>query len=299
MDISSATIKKLRDTTGAGMLDCKKALAETKGDFEAAIDFLRKKGLALAASKSGRVAAEGAIAVNVQGQNGALIELNSETDFVARNPDFQAVAAEIALIARVQQGAFSTLKVIVEPKITDLIATIKENIILRRGTHLSVIRGVIASYVHNTYVPNLGKIGVLVSLESIGDEQELYEVGKKIAMHIAATKPKALTVERLPEDVVAREKAIFADQARASGRSEEIVQKMIEGRMRKFYEESVLLEQVFVLDNKLTVKGYIASEEKRLGVEIVLKDYVYFILGDGIEKETTDFASEVMAQVKK
>ena len=298
MDISSADIKKLRDTTGAGMLDCKKALMETAGDFEAAIDFLRKKGLALAASKSGRVAAEGAVAVHVQGTKGALIELNSETDFVGRNPDFQSVAKEIATLACNQQCDCDTLKASVDAKITELVATIKENMQLRRSAILSVNKGVVASYIHNAYAPNLGKIGVLVALESEAAADALYDLGKKIAMHIAAVKPKALTVERLPADVVEREKSIFADQARASGRPEEIIQKMIEGRMRKFYEESVLLEQVFVLDGKLTVKEYIAAEAKQLGTDIVLKDYAYFILGDGIEKETVDFAAEVMAQIK-
>lgn len=298
MDISSADIKKLRDTTGAGMMDCKKALAETNGDFEAAIDFLRKKGLSLAASKSGRVAAEGAVAVHVDGTKGALIELNSETDFVARNLDFQALVKEIATLACKEQCDFSTLKASTDAKVTELVATIKENMQLRRSAVLSVSKGVIASYIHNAYAPDLGKIGVLVALESSAAADALYELGKKIAMHIAAIKPKALTVERLPADVVAREKAIFADQARASGRPEEIIQKMIEGRMRKFYEESVLLEQVFVLDGKLTVKEFIAAEGKRLGADIVLKDYAYFILGEGIEKETIDFAAEVMAQVK-
>lgn len=298
MDISSADIKKLRDTTGAGMMDCKKALAETNGDFEAAIDFLRKKGLALAASKSGRVAAEGAVAVHVEGIKGALIELNSETDFVARNPDFQALVKEVATLACNQQCDFETLKTSTDAKITELVGTIKENMQLRRSAVLSVSKGVIAAYIHNAYAPDLGKIGVLVALESAAAADALYELGKKIAMHIAAIKPKALTIERLSADVVAREKAIFADQARASGRPEEIIQKMIEGRMRKFYEESVLLEQVFVLDGKLTVKEFIAAEAKRLGADIVMKDYAYFILGDGIEKETVDFAAEVMAQVK-
>jgi elongation factor Ts len=298
MDISSADIKKLRDTTGAGMMDCKKALAETNGDFEAAIDFLRKKGLALAASKSGRVASEGAVAVHVEGAKGAVIELNSETDFVARNLDFQSLVKEIATMACNKQCDFDTLKAETDAKITELIGTIKENMQLRRSQILSVNKGVIASYIHNAYAPDLGKIGVLVALESSAPADALYEIGKKIAMHIAAIKPKALTVERLPADVVAREKAIFADQARGSGRPEEIIQKMIDGRMRKFYEESVLLEQVFVLDGKLTVKEYIAAEAKRLGADIIMTDYAYFILGDGIEKETVDFAAEVMAQVK-
>jgi elongation factor Ts len=298
MDISSADIKKLRDTTGAGMMDCKKALNETKGDFEAAIDFLRKKGLALAASKSGRVAAEGAVAVHVEGAKGALIELNSETDFVARNLEFQSLVKEIATMACLQQCDFETLKVSADAKITELVATIKEHMQLRRSQVLSVSKGVIASYIHNAYAPDLGKIGVLVGLESSAPADALQDLGKKIAMHIAAIKPKALTVERLPADIVAREKEIFADQARASGRSEEIIQKMIEGRMRKFYEESVLLEQVFVLDGKLTVKEFIAAEAKRLGMDIEMKDYAYFILGDGIEKETVDFAAEVMAQIK-
>lgn len=298
MDISSADIKKLRDTTGAGMMDCKKALAETKGDFEAAIDFLRKKGLALAASKSGRVAAEGAVAVHVEGTKGALIELNSETDFVARNLDFQALVKEIATIACKEQCDFDTLKSSTDMKVTELVATIKENMQLRRSSVLSVSKGVVASYIHNAYAPDLGKIGVLVALESSAATDALYALGKKIAMHIAAVKPKALTVERLPADIVAREKAIFADQARESGRPEEIIQKMIDGRMRKFYEESVLLEQVFVLDGKLTVKEYIAAEAKQLATDIVMKDYAYFVLGEGIEKETVDFAAEVMAQIK-
>jgi len=298
MEISSADIKKLRDSTGAGILDCKKALTETSGDCEAAVDFLRKKGLALAASKASRVAAEGTVAVHVNGLKGALIELNSETDFVARNPDFQSVAKEIATMACDQQCDFDALKTATDTKITELIATIKENMQLRRSAVLSVNQGTIASYIHNAYAPDLGKIGVLVALESLAAANDLIGVGKKIAMHIAAVKPKALTVDRLPSEVTEREKSIFADQARASGRPEDIIQKMIEGRMRKFYEESVLLEQVFVLDGKLTVKEFIAAEAKRLGTDIELKDYAYFILGDGIEKETVDFAAEVMAQVK-
>jgi elongation factor Ts len=298
MAVTAQMVKELREKTGAGMMDCKKALAETSGDFEAAIDFLRKKGLALAASKSGRVAAEGAVAVHVEGVKGALIELNSETDFVARNPDFQSLVKEIATLACSKQCDFETLKASTDAKVTELVALIKENMQLRRSVVLSVSKGVIASYIHNAYAPDLGKIGVLVALESSAAADALYDLGKKIAMHIAAIKPKALTVERLSADIVAREKAIFADQARASGRPEEIIQKMIEGRMRKFYEESVLLEQVFVLDGKLTVKDFVAAEAKRLGTDILLKDYAYFILGDGIEKETVDFAAEVMAQVK-
>lgn len=296
--MSAEAIKKLRDITGAGMLDCKKALAETNGDFEAAVDFLRKKGLALAASKAGRVAAEGAVALHVMGTKGALIELNSETDFVARNPDFQKVAEEVATLACETQCDFETLKTKTEVKITELVATIKENMQLRRSAVLSVDKGIVASYMHNAYAPDLGKIGVLVALESNADMNDLNEVGRKIAMHIAAVKPKALTIDRLPTDLVEREKAIFIDQAKASGRPDDIIQKMVEGRMRKFYEEAVLLEQAFVLDNKLTVKEFIAEKAKTFSTDIILKDYAYFVLGEGIEKETTDFAAEVMAQVK-
>lgn len=296
--ISSEDIKKLRDATGAGMMDCKKALAETNGDFEAAVDFLRKKGLALAASKAGRVAAEGAVAVCVDGTKGAVVELNSETDFVARNPDFQNLVKDVARIACNKQCDFDTLKNETDAQVTELVATIKENMQLRRSAVVSVNQGVVASYIHNAYGTDVGKIGVLVGLESSADAEKLRDIGKKIAMHIAATKPKALTVDRLPADVVEREKAIFADQAKASGRPDDIIQKMIDGRLRKFYEEVVLLEQVFVLDGKATVQEFIKNEAQALGTSITLKDYAYFVLGEGIEKETVDFAAEVMAQIK-
>lgn len=289
MTISAENVKKLRDITQAGMLDCKKALMETNGDFEAAIDFLRKKGKALAATKSGRSTSEGAIALCVEDNKGAIVELNSETDFVARNKDFQEVALNVAKIACESQLDYEKLLATryldesqdVKDKVFELVGKIKENISLGKSEVVSVEEGIIASYVHNAYAENLGKIGVLVALDSkISAKDKLKEVGKKVAMHVAAAKPRVLKAEDLTQDDLNREKEIYKEQARSSGKPENIIDKMVEGRIKKFYEEVVLLEQPFIFDTKMKVKEFIESSSKELGDKIEMKNFKLFIVGD-------------------
>ncbi len=306
-DISPALVKELREKTGAGMMDCKKALAETKGDLEGAIDWLRKKGLAAAAKKSGRVAAEGLVAVFCEGSRGALVEVNAETDFVGRNENFQAFASKAAEIAVFAKGDLEALKKAaypgsgktVEDELTHLVATIGENMSLRRAAYLEVSQGTVVPYIHNAAAPGLGRLGVLVALESSAPREKLEALGKKIAMHVAAAHPTALTIETIDPAAVNRERAIFREQALASGKPAEFVDKMVEGRLRKFYEEVVLEEQVFVMDGKTRVKDVIASTGKEISQPIRLMGFVRFSLGEGIEKTETDFAAEVAAQLKK
>lgn len=307
-EITAALVKDLRERTGAGMMDCKKALAETNGDVEAAIDWLRKKGLSKAAKKADRVAADGLVGVaSLERGNGmaaAAVEVNAETDFVARNELFQAAVAEITALA-VDADSVDALRQAktksgetVEDKLTNLIAKIGENMSLRRVSTLSVENGVVASYVHNAAADGLGKIGVLVALESTGDKAVLAELGRKVAMHVAAASPAvalAVDVNELSADVIEREKAVFADQARQSGKPEAIIEKMVEGRLRKFYEEVVLLKQVFVFDPDLTVEGAIAAAAKDAGAPIKLTGFVRMVLGEGVEKKEEDFAAEVAA----
>jgi len=284
-------------------MDCKKALTQTAGDLEAAVDWLRKKGLAAAARKAGRVAAEGLVAVATGGTAGAVIELNAETDFVARNETFQAAAATLAGLALTGSGEVEDLRRATYPgtghdvaaEITSLIATIGENINLRRSARLSVPAGVVTSYTHNALAPNLGTIGVLVALESTGDRDKLLELGRQIAMHVAAARPEALTVKDVDTSKLDRERAILADQARASGKPEEIIAKMVEGRLRKYYEEVVLLEQVYVIDNESKVGKVVEQAAKAVGAPVKVTGFVRFVLGEGIEKEASDFASEVAA----
>jgi elongation factor Ts len=259
-EITAALVKELREKTGTGMMDCKKALSETGGDLEAAVDWLRKKGLAAAAKKAGRVAAEGLVAVKAAGTRGSVVEVNSETDFVARNQDFQAYAAKVAGIALETGGDLAKLKAApygdgrtVEEQLTHMIATIGENMNLRRAHVLSVNSGVVASYVHNAIAPGMGKIGVLVALESTADAGKLAEIGKQVAMHVAATSPVSVSRNEVDPALLDRERNILADQARASGKPENIIEKMVEGRLRKFYEESCLLEQTFVIDGENSV----------------------------------------------
>jgi elongation factor Ts len=299
--ISANLVKDLREKTGAGMMDCKRALTETAGDFEAAIDWLRAKGLSAAAKKAGRVAAEGLVAAVVEGKNGVAVEVNSETDFVALNDKFQALVSEIAKLA-LGANDIEELKTIktasgknVEESVVEAVATIGENISLRRSARLSVNNGVIASYLHNVVTGNLGKIAVLVALESTGDATKLNTLGRQIAMHIAAAKPVALDQSGVDFELVEREKSIFVEQSKASGKPDNIIEKMVEGRIRKFYEEIVLLEQVFVIDGKTRIKEVIENASKDIGASIVLKDFVRFELGEGIEQEETDFAAEVAA----
>lgn len=308
-DITAAMVKELRETTGAGMLDCKKALVEANGDMEQAVDWLRKKGLASAAKKSSRVAAEGLVAVAVDGNKGAAVEVNSETDFVAKNEIFQEYVEDAAKVALHCNGDVEAMKAFVCPKcadsktfgerLTDMIAKIGENMNLRRAKVISVNNGVVCSYVHNAVRNGLGKIGVLVALESTADTAKLEELGKHIAMHIAATAPIALNIAGVAPEAVEHEKSIFAEQAKASGKPANIIEKMVEGRIRKFYEEVVLEEQAFIMDPDKKIKDIVADAAKECGTDIKLTDFVFFKLGDGLQKKEEDFAAEVAAQLGK
>ena len=302
-NITAEMVKNLREKTGAGMMDCKAALTETKGDFDAAVDWLRKKGLSKAAKKASRIAAEGLIGVRAEGKRGAVVEVNSETDFVARNETFQdfvraangnvfvvGTSVEKLLAAPHVSGALTTGEVL-----TNLIAKIGENMQVRRAAELSVSSGVIASYVHNAVTPDLGKIGVLVALQSSAPADKLMPLGKQLAMHIAAAAPLALSVNELDPKMVARERAIFADQARASGKPDNVIEKMVEGRLRKFYEESVLNSQIFVIDGETPIAKVLEKAAKDFGAPVQIAGFVRFAVGEGIEKEETDFAAEVKA----
>jgi elongation factor Ts len=304
-EISAALVKELREKSGAGMMDCKRALTESAGDIEAAVDWLRKKGLAAAAKKAGRVAAEGLIGVASNGKTGAVVEVNSETDFVARNDAFQGFVREAATAALSAGGDVEKLKTTAiasgaaaADALTALVAKIGENMSLRRTIALTVTDGVVATYVHSSVSPGLGKIGVLVALESAGDKDKLTALGKQIAMHIAAANPQSLDITSVDPTVLAREKAVLAEQAAASGKPPAVVEKMVEGRVRKYYEETVLLEQVYVVDGETRVKDVVAKAAKDLGTAVVLKGFVRYGLGEGIEKKTEDFAAEVAAQLK-
>ncbi|WP_428672667.1 translation elongation factor Ts [Roseibium sp.] len=301
MSITAAMVKELREKSGAGMMDCKTALTETGGDMEAAVDWLRTKGLAKAAKKAGRVAAEGLVGVASEGTKAAVIELNSETDFVARNEGFQELVSKVAKVAISTDGTLEAISAAdldgkpVSDAITDAIATIGENMTLRRTAVLSVSEGVVASYVHGAVSEGLGKIGVLVALASSGDKDKLNALGRQIAMHVAATSPLALNTAELDPAVVEREKAVFSEQARESGKPENIIEKMVEGRLRKFYEEVTLEKQAFVINPDQTVEQAVEALAKELGTEVKLSGFVRFALGEGIEKEEQDFAAEVAA----
>jgi len=301
-DISASIIKELREITGAGMMDCKKALTETKGVMQEAVDWLRKKGLAAAAKKSGRVAAEGLVAVATEGTKGAIIELNAETDFVARNDQFQALAKTIVGLALESGQDIEKLRQAkdksgstVSDLVAHLVGTIGENMNLRRSAKLEVSKGIIASYIHSAVAPGLGKIGVLVALESEGDKAQLETLGKQIAMHIAAAKPDALSVAEVDPEKLARERSVLKEQAMASGKPADIAEKMVEGRIRKYYEEVVLLEQIYVMDNKSKVSQVVAETAKTLGKPVKVTGFVHYKLGEGIEKQESDFAAEVKA----
>jgi len=305
-EITAALVKELREKSGVGMMDCKKALSENAGDMDAALDWLRAKGLSKAAKKADRVAAEGLVAVaqsrDGKAQVGALVELNAETDFVARNDLFQAAArgaAQAALSAADDVEAVKTATTpageVVSDVITGLIATIGENMVLRRSARFAVSEGVVAAYVHNAIAPDLGRMGVLVALESSADTDKLNELGRKIGMHVAATAPLALTVEEVDPAAVERERAIFAEQAAESGKPANVVEKMIEGRIRKFYEEVVLLKQAFVMNPDQTVEQLIAEQAKALGAPIRIVGFKRLALGEGVEKKVDDFAGEVAA----
>ncbi|MCF8466961.1 MAG: translation elongation factor Ts [Sneathiella sp.] len=304
--ITAGMVKELRTTSGAGMMDCKKALTETDGDIQAAIDWLRTKGLATAAKKSGRVAAEGLVAVTASGNSGAVVEVNAETDFVGRNEDFQKLVMGIASVAAekgddidgIKAAKFPDSSGTVEEKLTEAIATIGENMNLRRATTLNVDKGVVASYVHNSVADGLGKIGILVALKSEGDTAALATLGKQIAMHVAATSPQSISVADLDPAAVERERAVLSQQARESGKPEEIIGKMVEGRLSKFYKDVVLLEQTFVVDGENTVKAAIDLVAKQIGSPIEVTGMVRYSVGEGIEKEETDFAAEVAAAAR-
>ncbi|MDP8912157.1 MAG: translation elongation factor Ts [Pseudomonadota bacterium] len=301
-EITAATVKELRERTGAGMMDCKKALGETGGDMEAAIDWLRTKGLAAAAKKAGRTAAEGLVGVAVSGTRGAVVEVNSETDFVAKNEQFQEFVRTVAELALTGNGNVEGLAAAswptggtVQEKLTSNIATIGENQSLRRAAVLQVNDGVVVSYVHNAVAAGLGKIGVLVALESTGDKSKLEGLGKQLAMHIAAANPMALTGEELDPSLVDRERGIAMEKASESGKPANIVEKMVEGAIAKFRKENALLSQLFVMDNKTKIEDVVKAEAKNAGAPIELKAYVRFQLGEGIEKKESDFAAEVAA----
>jgi elongation factor Ts len=302
MAITAGMVKELREKTGVGMMDCKNALSETGGDMEAAVDWLRAKGLAKAAKKAGRVAAEGLIGVAAASGKAVMVEVNSETDFVARNADFQALVTGIAEAALSTNGSLAAINAVklkdgasVEEALKAAIATIGENMTLRRSAMITVEPGAVASYVHNAVAPGLGKIGVIVGLESSGDGEKLAAIGRQVAMHVAAASPIAVREEEVDPEVVARERAVFTEQAKDSGKPEAIIAKMVEGRIRKFYEEVVLLAQNFVVDTDKTVGKAVAGAEADVGAPIKVTEFVVFRLGEGVEKTESDFAAEVAA----
>jgi elongation factor Ts len=303
-EITAALVKELREKSGAGMMDCKKALTENAGDLEAAADWLRAKGISKAAKKADRIAAEGLIAVATRdegaGEIGAVIEFNAETDFVARNDQFQAAARKVAQAALGAEGVDAIVAAthegeVIGDMITNMIASIGENMMVRRAARFQVSEGAVATYVHNAIAPDLGRIGVLVALQSGGDKAKLKELGRKIAMHVAATSPLSLSTDDLDPAAVERERAIFAEQAAASGKPPQVVEKMVEGRIRKFFEEVVLLKQAFVKNPDLTIEQLVAQAAKDLGSPVTIKGFTRLALGEGVEKKTDDFAAEVAA----
>ncbi|MEO1042308.1 MAG: translation elongation factor Ts [Pseudomonadota bacterium] len=305
-DITAKMVKDLREKTGAGMMDSKKALVENGGDIEAAVDWLRKKGLAKAAKKAGRTAADGLVAFALDGNKGVAVEVNAETDFVARNETFQGMVRDIADVALSVNGDTEALKGAAYPgadksvdeHVAEMVGQIGENMSLRRSEGIEVSAGVVVPYMHTPIADRAGKIAVLVALETTGDGGAIEGVGKQIAMHIAAARPQSLNIEGLDQAVVQREKDVLSDQAKASGKPENIIEKMVEGRIRKFYEESVLLEQVFVIDGETKIKDVVKNASKDAGADVTLKGYIRFELGEGIEKEEDDFAAEVASLSK-
>ena len=303
--ITAALVKELRDKTGAGMMDCKNALVKTNGNIEESVDWLRKKGISGAEKKSARVAADGVVTVSVKNNAAALVEINSETDFVSRNPDFQNFARNISIIALDSGANLEDLKKAsyldsgknVQETLTDLIGLIGENIVLRRTFLLNNINGLFSSYIHGQIDEGLGKIGVIVSIESNGDKNKVSDFGKKIAMHIAASKPVAISANDVDPTIIQRERKVLTEQAKNSGKPDNIIEKMVEGRISKFFSEITLLEQTWVMDGESKVSQVIESIEKEISCNIVIKDFKYFILGEGIEVEKKDFAAEVAEQI--
>ena len=305
-DFSAKDVKELRERTGAGMMDSKKALQENGGDMESAVDWLRTKGLAAAAKKAGRTAAEGLVGIAVRGNEGAAVEVNSETDFVAKNEKFQDFVAKVTALALDAEADVEVLKAAgypdggsVEEKLTENIATIGENQSIRRVGKLSVGNGAVVSYVHNAAAPDLGKIGVLVALESDAGKDVLEPLGRQIAMHIAAAAPMALKGDDLDPEAVERERAIAQEKAAESGKPDNIVEKMVDGAIAKFRKENALMSQVFVIDNKTKIEDVVAGAAKQAGTAITLKDYVRFQLGEGIVRKEENFADEVAAAVAR
>ena len=296
-EITSAMVKELREKTGVGMMDCKLALKENNGNIEASIDWMRTKGIAKAAKKEGRVASEGLISIENNGNVASVIEVNSETDFVARNEDFQKVVKKLSALSLESENLDELIKkqvdernISVKDYITEMIASIGENINLRRLSKISLKNtGIISSYIHNQVIEGMGKIGVVVAIESEADKSILEDLGKKIAMHIAATNPISISIDEIPEDILAREKNILSEEARASGKPEEIIEKMTEGRLKKYYQESVLLEQIFVVDGESKISDILNSIED----PVKITNFVRMGLGEGIEKKNEDFADEV------
>jgi elongation factor Ts len=305
-EVTAALVKELREKTGAGMMDCKRALGDSNGDIEAAVDWLRKKGLSAAAKKAGRVAAEGLVGVATRGTAGALVEVNSETDFVARNEAFQAFVRSVAELAVIGEGELETLTRTpypgtgrtVEEELTHLIATIGENLVLRRASRLAVAQGGVSSYMHNALGPGLGKIGVIVALESTAPAAALSDLGRQLAMHVAAASPLYLDIASVPQAALERERGVLREQARSSGKSEGIVERMVEGRLRKFYEEVVLLEQIFVVDQETRIATVVENAAKAAGGPIAVTGFARYALGEGVERNRTDFAAEVAAATR-
>jgi elongation factor Ts len=308
--VTASMVKELRDKTGAGMMDCKAALIETKGNIEEAVDWLRKKGLSKAAKKADRVAADGLIGVSAMGKSGAVVEVNAETDFVARNETFQDMVRQITSLAAGTGGDLQKLlaskypgkQISVAEQVQEMIATIGENMSVRRTAALGVKEGVVASYVHNRVADGVGRIGVLVGIESKGAADKLADVGRQIALHVAAAQPQAVSADQLDKAAIERERNVYLEQAKASGKAEDIIEKMVEGRLRKeFFGQVVLMQQVFMGpagDGKLTVEQYLKAEEKAAGAPIKVANFVRYALGEGIEKKETDFAAEVAALTK-
>jgi elongation factor Ts len=300
-NITAASVKALRDLSGAGMMDCKTALVETEGDMDKAIDLLRSKGLSAAAKKSGRTASEGLVCIKIDETKGTLVEVNSETDFVARNDIFQKFVNQVTATAHTIDGDFDSLNSAeyskssqsVEQETINIVATIGENISIRRCKSLQVVKGAISGYVHNSIAENMGKIGVLVGLESEASLEKLSTIGKNLAMHICSADPQSLDIESLDSEVLERERQILIEQAKDTGKNPEIIDKMVEGRLRKYYEESVLLEQVYVLDTDIKVRQAIETAAKEIGSDINVTGYIRYKIGEGIDQKDDDFAAEV------
>jgi elongation factor Ts len=305
-EITAALVKDLREKTGAGMMDCKRALSETAGDIEGAVDWLRKKGLAAAAKKAGRVAAEGLIGVATKGNVGAVVEVNSETDFVARNETFQDFVRTVAKLAlsvyhleELKAAPYPDTGRVVDEELTNLIATIGENMNLRRAERLEVSPGVVVSYTHNALAPNLGKIGVLVAVQSTAEAGKLAEFARKLALHVAAANPLYLDIASVDARALERERDVLREQARATGKADAIIEKMVEGRLKKFYEETVLTEQIFVIDGETRMSKVLEQAAKDLGASVQVTGFARFALGEGIDKGPNDFAAEVAATAQR